>query len=515
MGKNFLKLFIRTALLLTIFYQTFAFSAESLLGNRLVITNKTDKITINNKELSVYKLRVNNHERFPAYSQGTGPISEEAPLAIYRETEAGRIVPLPLPKETVREIAVYLSSSEPHDLIVENIQKWFWQETTFNPNQATEQQWLMPGTYLNIPEDNIDTSEAIYNNIILYLGQGLALFRTRAFYSDTGEPMDNIGAYIAKYKDLLNSFDTEGKELKARIVHEPDLMDDYVLEGSNVPKLIYGTAWKKEETQNHLFTAIRKGFKGFDSANMVHYNETSAGLGFQQIKNLYICYFDPRDVEHPKCSFNTDHNLFVQTKFTPHQHFPSAYDPSVSIPEQVSQSMTSSLNKLDEDHVDSLILHSPYHGDEKSTMEAWRAMETQVREGKTRFIGVSNTSLQELESLYQQADIKPSFVQNRFWYNHYDEDVRLFCLEHGILYQSFSILTQPDWDKSPPEKVKEIAKKYQLTVAQVIFQTVLRMGVIVLTGTTSTRHMEDDLQSQRNLLSFDDFMTVRNLYLNQ
>lgn len=41
-----------------------------------------------------------------------------------------------------------------------------------------------------------------------------------------------------------------------------------------IPKLLYGTAWKKEKTCDYVVQAIQLGFKGIDTAaQKKHYNE--------------------------------------------------------------------------------------------------------------------------------------------------------------------------------------------------------------------------------------------------
>jgi diketogulonate reductase-like aldo/keto reductase len=51
------------------------------------------------------------------------------------------------------------------------------------------------------------------------------------------------------------------------------------------PKFIYGTAWKKEETDDLVFQALKSGFRQFDTAGLPkHYREEAVG-------NAIIRYF--------------------------------------------------------------------------------------------------------------------------------------------------------------------------------------------------------------------------------
>jgi diketogulonate reductase-like aldo/keto reductase len=47
-----------------------------------------------------------------------------------------------------------------------------------------------------------------------------------------------------------------------------------------------------------------------------------------------------------------------------------------------------------------------------------------------------------LQAVYAEATIKPSFLQNRFYRESgYDREIRAFCAEHSIKYQSFWTLS--------------------------------------------------------------------------
>lgn len=50
-----------------------------------------------------------------------------------------------------------------------------------------------------------------------------------------------------------------------------------------IPRLLYGTAWKKERTQDLVYQALRNGFRGVDTAAQPkHYHEAGVGAGIQR-----------------------------------------------------------------------------------------------------------------------------------------------------------------------------------------------------------------------------------------
>jgi diketogulonate reductase-like aldo/keto reductase len=55
---------------------------------------------------------------------------------------------------------------------------------------------------------------------------------------------------------------------------------DYLLSANQIkmPRLIYGTAWKKDQTASLVKQAIKNGFRGIDTAcQPKHYNEAGVG----------------------------------------------------------------------------------------------------------------------------------------------------------------------------------------------------------------------------------------------
>jgi diketogulonate reductase-like aldo/keto reductase len=140
-----------------------------------------------------------------------------------------------------------------------------------------------------------------------------------------------------------------------------------------------------------------------------------------------------------------------------------------------------------------LVLHSPI-GDAQLAAEVWQAMETLFDAGSAKQLGISNCySADYLAGLHRAVRIKPAVVQNRFYADTgYDREVRAFCKQHGIIYQSFWTLSaNPQVLTS--DTVSELAARYHRTPAQVLFRYLSHEGVVPLTGTKSETHMREDL----------------------
>lgn len=252
--------------------------------------------------------------------------------------------------------------------------------------------------------------------------------------------------------------------------------------GVAMPRMLYGTAWKKDKTADLVVRAVKYGFRGIDTAcQPKHYNEAGVGEAIQKLASAGI----PRQ------------DLYIQTKFTPlngQDPFNIPYDRKAPLSEQVAQSFEVSKRNLGVSHVDGLILHSPLENFDRS-MIAWQAMEQIYKQGGAKQIGISNCyDIETLRQLYEGAAIKPAVLQNRLYQEtDYDYEIRKWCLEKKITYQSFWTLTANPQILSS-EQVQNAAQTYQKTAAQVFFRVLVGLGIVPLTGTCSDEHMKEDLE---------------------
>ncbi|MHB0970365.1 MAG: aldo/keto reductase family protein [Thermoanaerobaculia bacterium] len=247
--------------------------------------------------------------------------------------------------------------------------------------------------------------------------------------------------------------------------------------GHDVPAILYGTAWKKDRTESLVRTALAAGFRGIDTANQrKHYHEAGVGAAIA----------------------GTDRDsLFIQTKFTyvEGQDSRLPYDASAGYATQVRESFASSLEHLGIDRIDSYLLHGPrtHRGLSDGDREVWTTMEELQLAGRTRMIGVSNVTAEQLSTLCGIAKAKPAFVQNRcFARMGWDRGVRDVCRSEGVAYQGFSLLTA-NVNELESAPIVSIARRHGRTLPQIVFRFAWQLGIIALTGTTSAKHMRDDL----------------------
>lgn len=246
--------------------------------------------------------------------------------------------------------------------------------------------------------------------------------------------------------------------------------------------LMYGTAWKEEDTATYTQQAIRCGFRAIDTANQrKHYYEAGVGEAVQASIGAGICKRE---------------DLFLQSKYTypAGQDHRMPYDASAPFATQVEQSFAQSLIHLNTDYLDSYVLHGPLNHDNFGTEDqgVWKAMEGLKRAQKTRCLGVSNVTATQLKTLLKTASIAPDFVQNRcFATTGWDHEVRTLCKQAGIRYQAFSLLTANRKILSHPDFLT-LTINTGCTGPQLIFAFAKHLHMLPLIGSTQIKHLQED-----------------------
>jgi len=266
---------------------------------------------------------------------------------------------------------------------------------------------------------------------------------------------------------------------------------------SDRPTLKYGTAWKKDATAGLVEKAIKAGFRHIDTACQPrHYDEAGVGEGWRAAA---------RDL-------NIDRGeLWIQTKFSGlNAHDPKniPYDENAPLEDRVRQSLEKSLENLQTVYIDSWVMHGP-EDNWDDHWKVWKTMESAVDEGKVIQLGISNFyRLEDVRYAYDNSRIKPKVVQNRFYGDSgHDVQIRAFCKEHDIEYQSFWTLTaNPDAYRH--QAALELAEKKGLTPEGLFYAFCMAIGISPMDGTTNEMHMKEDIGLMNRIRSgekiFDD-----------
>lgn len=185
-------------------------------------------------------------------------------------------------------------------------------------------------------------------------------------------------------------------------------MEHVTVTGSTIPALGFGTAGMNtdEERRRAISAALAAGYRHIDTAQMYD-SESAVG---DAIQNSDI----------------TREELFVTTKLTRDNRAHEA----------VLDSTQASLDRLDLDYVDLLLIHSPEQ--EVSHEETLDAMNELVDEGAVRHIGVSNFSVEQTQNAIDHS--AAPILTNQVEYNlqYHQDDLLSLCIDEDVMLTAYS-----------------------------------------------------------------------------
>jgi diketogulonate reductase-like aldo/keto reductase len=159
-----------------------------------------------------------------------------------------------------------------------------------------------------------------------------------------------------------------------------------------------------------------------------------------------------------------------------------------------------SARKLGVDQIDLLILHQALPSAFEATLEAYRALETLLADGKVRAIGVSNFMVEYLTTLLGRATVVPAVNQIEVHPYFQQKDVQALDAEHGILTQAWSpiggITFYRDGQHSSTLQdpvIGDIANGHGKTPAQEMRRWHLQQGRSVIPKSTNPQRIAENI----------------------
>ena len=208
-----------------------------------------------------------------------------------------------------------------------------------------------------------------------------------------------------------------------------------------------------EETQQAVKAALATGYRHIDTA-AAYGNEREVG---DAIRDFGL----PRD------------EVFIETKIWISDY---GYD-------QTLHGFDKSAGKLGVDQIDLLILHQALPSAFDKALDAYRALETLLDEGKVRAIGVSNFMVEHLTALLDRARVVPAVNQIEVHPYFQQREVQAFNAEHGILTQAWSPIGGITFYRDGSHgstlqdpTITKIAEAHGRTPAQVMLRWHLQQG---------------------------------------
>lgn len=253
--------------------------------------------------------------------------------------------------------------------------------------------------------------------------------------------------------------------------------------GIEIPQIGAGT-WtlRGDIATDNVCMALKAGFRHIDTAQMYE-NEAEVGQG---IINSGVAR----------------NEVFLTTKIAP----PIMREGE----EAVRKSIDESLTKLKTPYIDLMLIHWPVKESVKFT---WKIMESYVREGKIRSIGVSNFNPNHLEDLLSYAEIRPVINQIEVHPYMSQEENIAFNRNLGIQIEAWGPFGQGDIDIVGNPTLQSLAKKYQKTISQIVLRWIIQRGLITIPR-CKPNHFTENLEVMQFSLTDDDMQFINGMNQN-
>ncbi len=177
-----------------------------------------------------------------------------------------------------------------------------------------------------------------------------------------------------------------------------------------------------------------------------------------------------------------------------------------------------SARKLGVDQIDLLILHQALPSEFAKTLEAYRALETLLADGKVRAIGVSNFMVDHLSRLLDRATVVPAVNQIEVHPYFAQREVQDFGAEHGILTQAWSPIGGITFYRDGSHGstladpvIGDIATTHGKTPAQVMLRWGLQHGRSVIPKSTKPNRIAENINVFDFELSADEITAIDGL----
>jgi len=236
-----------------------------------------------------------------------------------------------------------------------------------------------------------------------------------------------------------------------------------------MPNIGFGTfrTPSGEETEQSVLNAIKAGYRHIDCA-AAYGNEKSVGEAIRK-------------------SGVAREEIFVTSKLW---NDDKGYENTLA-------AFNRTLEDLQLEYLDLYLIHWPIAKASKenwkeANSESWRALEELYNQGKIKAIGVSNFLEHHLEPLFETAKIKPMVNQIEFHPGMLQKEIVEFCKKHNILVEAWAPFSNGQVLNNPV--LKEIADKYEKTVAQLTLRWIIQKGIVPLPKSVTPERIKSNLE---------------------
>lgn len=172
--------------------------------------------------------------------------------------------------------------------------------------------------------------------------------------------------------------------------------------------------------------------------------------------------------------------------------------------EKAKASIEESLDKLQLDYLDLLLIHQPFN----DYYGTYRAMEEAYKEGKIKAIGVSNFYPDRLIDLAKFNEVVPAVNQVETHVFNQHHQAHEIMEKYEVQHQAWAPFAEGRKDFFENETLNQIGEKHGKTTAQVALRFLIQNDVIVIPKTTHRERMVENFNVFDFSLSDDELEQI-------
>ena len=247
-------------------------------------------------------------------------------------------------------------------------------------------------------------------------------------------------------------------------------------DGYIIPRIGLGTfRISPQDAEKSVEYALRNAYCMIDTAN-VYMNEEAVGRGIKSAGK-------PRE------------EFFLTSKI-----FPNAF-------KNFSKALDETLERLQVDYLDLLLLHRPYANWKKAYQDLLEAKKA----GKVRSVGVSNFTVKQINELIALTGVAPAINQIECNPHCAKIEFQKEMDKLGVTTQSWFPFNGGDKKLLEDETLVRIANEHSATAPQVILAYLMQRNVIVIPGSRNPEHIQSNFEAQKLVLSEQEMLEISTL----
>ncbi|KAG8266037.1 hypothetical protein J6590_080382 [Homalodisca vitripennis] len=292
-------------------------------------------------------------------------------------------------------------------------------------------------------------------------------------------PVIGLGTFLSADEDALVKSLNAALELRYPLIDTAFLYDNEHIIGKVLKDWMDNGKLRRED----IFITTKLPPQGIHAEHVREFLE-------KQLKALQLEYVDLYLIHH---AVGYKYDSTIMSASTPEDHA-----------EYVREFLEKQLKALQLEYVDLYLIHHAVgykydstimSGSEGLDMQTdhvavWKAMEDMVDAGLTKYIGLSNFNVKQIDNIVQNSRIKPSNLQIELHVYQQSKEEQEYCKKNGILITSYATMGSMG---VPQGFFVAIAKTHNKTPAQVLLRHMLQLGIAVIPKSNNAGRLKQNI----------------------